>query len=249
MKHLTGFLSLFLFTALPLSAADLSDLTYTTTDGEVTITDCDEAASEEIGAEISLGYDTYYIDRGANLGADLIWGDVNVTTTLSDGLDLGIGAWYANVADDAGNDQLDVYAGISTSIGEISVGLGTTYYYYPDPTTDDGTLEFGLELGTSAGQIDLSVGFYYDIDLEAAYYEFGASTSFDLTDTMAIDVGGAIGNTDGDSLTALTFTIGIPIALSDSASLSPYLGLNVPLDDFEDDGDDIFSGLSLTVGF
>ena len=39
------------------------------------------------------------------------------------------------------------------------------------------------------------------------------------------------------------------IALSDSASLSPYLGLNVPLDDFEDDGDDIFSGLSLTVGF
>ncbi len=45
MKHLTGILALFLFAVLPLSAADLSDLTYTTTNGEVTITDCDEAAT------------------------------------------------------------------------------------------------------------------------------------------------------------------------------------------------------------
>ena len=48
MKRLTGFLALFLFAVLPLSAADLSDLTYTTTGGEVTITDCDQAASGEL---------------------------------------------------------------------------------------------------------------------------------------------------------------------------------------------------------
>ena len=48
MKHLTAFLALFLFGVLPLYAADLSDLTYTTTDGEVTITDCDEAATGEL---------------------------------------------------------------------------------------------------------------------------------------------------------------------------------------------------------
>ena len=55
---------------------------------------------------------------------------------------------------------------------------GATYYYYPDPDAADGTLEFGLGIGTSAGPIDLSLGIYYDIDLEAAYYEVGASTSF-----------------------------------------------------------------------
>ena len=48
MKHLTGFLALFLFAVLPLSAADLSDLTWTTTNGEVTITDCDTAATGEL---------------------------------------------------------------------------------------------------------------------------------------------------------------------------------------------------------
>ena len=48
MKLLSGLLALFLFAVLPLYAADLSDLTYTTTDGEVTITDCDEAATGEL---------------------------------------------------------------------------------------------------------------------------------------------------------------------------------------------------------
>ena len=210
----------------------------------------DKVAAEDIGAEVSVGYDTDYMFRGVNLGQDLLWSDVNVSTSLSDGLDLGVGAWYANVADDAGNDELDIYAGLSTSMGDMSVDLGATYYYYHDPTAGEGTLEFGIGLGTSAGPIDLSLGLYYDIDLEAAYYELGAATSFDLTDTMAVDVGGAIGNADGDTLTALTFTIGVPITLSDSASLSPYVGVNIPLDDYEDAfGDDIFSGLSLTVGF
>ncbi|MGC6435012.1 MAG: TorF family putative porin [Verrucomicrobiales bacterium] len=210
----------------------------------------DKVAAEDIGAEVSVGYDTDYMFRGVNLGQDLLWSDVNVSTSLSDGLDLGVGAWYANVADDAGNDELDIYAGLSTSMGDMSVDLGATYYYYPDPTAGEGTLEFGIGLGTSAGPIDLSLGLYYDIDLEAAYYEVGAATSFDLTDTMAVDVGGAIGNADGDTLTALTFTIGVPITLSDSASLSPYVGVNIPLDDYEDAfGDDIYSGLSLTVGF
>ena len=210
----------------------------------------DKVAAEDIGAEVSVGYDTDYMFRGVNLGQDLLWSDVNVSTSLSDGLDLGVGAWYANVADDAGNDELDIYAGLSTSMGDMSVDLGATYYYYPDPTAGEGTLEFGIGLGTSAGPIDLRLGLYYDIDLEAAYYEVGAATSFDLTDTMAVDVGGAIGNADGDTLTALTFTIGVPITLSDSASLSPYVGVNIPLDDYEDEfGDDIYSGLSLTVGF
>ena len=48
MKHLTGFLALFLCVFVPLQAADLSDLTWTTTDGEVTVIDCDKAATGEL---------------------------------------------------------------------------------------------------------------------------------------------------------------------------------------------------------
>jgi hypothetical protein len=48
MKPLQALLALFAFAFLPLYAADLSDLTYTTTNGKVTITDCDEAATGEL---------------------------------------------------------------------------------------------------------------------------------------------------------------------------------------------------------
>lgn len=48
MKPLQAFLALFAFAFLPLHAASLKDLTYTTTDGKVTITDCDGAAKGKL---------------------------------------------------------------------------------------------------------------------------------------------------------------------------------------------------------
>ncbi len=50
MRLLSGLLALFLFAVLPLSAADLSDLTYVTTgsESEVTITACYPFATGEL---------------------------------------------------------------------------------------------------------------------------------------------------------------------------------------------------------
>jgi hypothetical protein len=48
MKPLQALLALFAFAFLPLHAASLDDLTWTTTGGEVTITDCDRAATGEL---------------------------------------------------------------------------------------------------------------------------------------------------------------------------------------------------------
>ena len=212
------------------------------------------AAGEDLGAEVSVGYDTDYIFRGANLGQDLLWSDVNVSTSLSDGLGLNIGAWYANPTD-AGDDELDIYAGVSTDLGGMSLDLGTTYYYYPGATGSN-TLEFGAALGTSVGAFDVSIGVYHDIDTENTYVELGAGTSFDLTDNISLDLGATIGNNQdevvggqADGLTAVTITVGAPIGLTDNASLTPYLGINAGLDDNQDAGDEIFSGISLSVGF
>ena len=48
MKTFQALLTLFALAFLPLHAAGLDDLTYTTTDGEVAITDCDTAATGEL---------------------------------------------------------------------------------------------------------------------------------------------------------------------------------------------------------
>ena len=212
------------------------------------------AAGGDLGAEVSVGYDTDYIFRGANLGQDLLWSDVNVSTSLSDGLGLNIGAWYANPTD-VGDDELDIYAGVSTDLGGMSLDLGTTYYYYPGATSTN-TLEFGAAVGTSVGAFDVSLGVFHDIDSDNTYVELGAGTSFDLTDNISLDLGATIGNNQDkvvggqeDGLTAVTITVGAPIGLTDNASLTPYLGINAGLEDNQDAGDEIFSGISLSVGF
>ncbi|MDC0311195.1 leucine-rich repeat domain-containing protein [Akkermansiaceae bacterium] len=48
MKPIQALLALFAFAFLPLHAASLDDLTWTTTAGEVTITDCNEATTGEL---------------------------------------------------------------------------------------------------------------------------------------------------------------------------------------------------------
>jgi hypothetical protein len=215
----------------------------------------DEAvAGEDLGAEISVGYDTDYIFRGANLGQDLLWSDVNVSSSLSDGLGLNIGAWYAN-ATDGGTDELDVYAGISTDLGGMALDLGTTYYYFPGDTGAN-ALEFGAALGSSVGAFDVSVGLYHDIDTDNTYIEVGVGTSVDLSDSLSLDIGATVGNNQNvvitdqaEGLTALTLTVGAPIGLSDNATLTPYVGINVGLDDNDGADDEIFSGISLNVGF
>ena len=55
MKPLYVFVALFAFTFLPLHAASLADLTYTTTDGKVTITDCNTAATGELVIPDTIG--------------------------------------------------------------------------------------------------------------------------------------------------------------------------------------------------
>jgi len=67
MKTLQALLALFACAFLPLHAASLDDLTYTTTDRAVTITDCDEAATGELiipaiieGKPVtSIGYESF----------------------------------------------------------------------------------------------------------------------------------------------------------------------------------------------
>ncbi len=53
----SALLALFSFAVLPLHASSLDDLTWTTTDGEITITDCDEAASGELVIPDTIGGD------------------------------------------------------------------------------------------------------------------------------------------------------------------------------------------------
>ena len=208
---------------------------------------------DEIGAEISIGYDTVYMFRGVDFGDDLVWSDVNLTLPLSESLELNFGAWYAGLADDDFT-ELDLYAGLTYNITDsLSVGVGFIEYFYP--RTDDEVAEVGATLGYSVAGVDFGLGYYYDFETEGSYYEVGASYEIALTDSLSLVPGVVVGF--GDDYYGVSggnhvgLSLGLPIQLTSTATLTPYVAGNLPIDSLDDTGEDdqVFGGVALTVTF
>ncbi len=89
-----------------------------------------------------------------------------------------VGAWTADIGDGL---EYDIYGGYGMDIGEISVGVGFTGYYYTDDfddTYEEVNLSLGygpVSIGYSVGEWDGNGGEDYDfldvsIDLGAGFY-------------------------------------------------------------------------------
>jgi hypothetical protein len=126
MKTLTGILALFLFALLPLYAADLSDLTYTTTDGEFTITDCRVAARGEL-----IIPDTIAGNPVTSIGRQAFSKCTGLTSiTIPDGVtSLGRCAfWGCTSLTNITIPDRDVYDIVSGTRGVTSIGRRAFYY-------------------------------------------------------------------------------------------------------------------------
>ena len=205
-----------------------------------------------LGAEVSVGYDSSYIFRGVDFGDNLVWGDVNIGVPLSDGVDLTLGAWYASLADDD-YDELNVYGGVSFDLGAFTLGAGLTWYYFPSGGGD--VIEPGASIGTSVGPVDLSLGYYFDESVDGHYLELAAESTIELTDTLALVPGISISYGDDyygvSGFNNVGLSLALPIALTDTATLTPYIAGSIAIDALEDNGEDdhVYGGISLSVSF
>jgi len=201
-----------------------------------------------VGGELSAGYTTDYIFRGANLGEDAIWTGVEVSVPMTEVVDLAVGAWYINPTSGPFDDEADYYANLSFSMAGFDVGLGYAAYTYPEFGSGT-TNEVGLTLAKNLGFITISGGYYYDFDLELSYYEVGLGMEYALTDalTAAISVRGGFIDSD---YAHTTIDVEFPIALSDSATFVPHVAGVFPGSDvFGDQDDTIFGGAAIRVSF
>ena len=205
-----------------------------------------------LGAEASLGYDSQYIFRGVDFGDNLIWGDVNMTVPVSDTIDFSAGVWYATLSD-GDYDELNVYAGVTADLGAFELGIGATWYYFP--VTDTDALEPGISIGTSAGPIDLSLGYYYDLETDGSYIELAAESAIEITDTVSLVPGVSVSYADDyygvSGFNNVGVSLALPIALTDTATLTPYVAGSLAIDALEDLGEDdhIYGGVSLSISF
>ena len=208
---------------------------------------------DEVGLTLSSGWDSHYMFRGVNFGENLIWTDVNLSVPVAEALELELGAWYASLANDD-YTELDLYAGIAYSITDsLTIGLG--YIWYDFPSGGEEINEFGASIGYSISGVDLSGAYYYDDVTDGSYFEVGAGYSIDLSDAVSLDPGVVVGFGDDyygvNGGNHVGLTLGLPIQLTKSATLSPYIAYNIPIDSLDNAGEPekFYGGVSLAVSF
>ncbi len=223
--------------------------------------------SSLFSGSVTLGYDTDYVFRGFEvLSADgeqadnLVWGALDLNAALSDKLALNFNTWYAS-SGSANYDELNVYTRLTYNLGPISVGPSFKWYNYPQyPSTIDNQYEAGLEVFASpVDKLALSGGAFYEFESEQWYFQVDANYTVTVNDMISLVPGATLSYVDIDSpeyFTASGFHhssvyLKAPIKVAANVTLTPYIAVNIPLGDLEDEGQDerVYGGASLSVSF
>lgn len=221
---------------------------------------------DKLDMSLSAGYDTDYVFRGYDIGHDHVWTQIDASIPIGDQFEIAVGAWYTTAFND-GENELDLYASFGYNFGPVGVEVGYTHYSYPNGILSGGngsnggeTNEAYVSLGTTVGNVDLGVAYYYDFDLETSYIEAKAGTSIPLGPNVSLDPSVGISWVDADSNTPGVEDSGwnhffarveLPIKLTASATLTPYVATSMALDVADSFGqnDQFWGGVALKVSF
>jgi hypothetical protein len=218
------------------------------------------AAAEEpaFTAEVSLGYDTFYIFRGEELFEQVVWGQVEMNFALTDSLSFTLTPWYLSGIDDD-YTELDVLPSVTWDAGFAEITAGYAGYIYPRGSFGgnegiDDEHEANLTIAKGFGFVEVSAMAAYNFDRDGTYLELGVSKSFELCAAAALDLSVAVGYSANyfseDGFTHVLVTLGLPIKLTETATLTPYIAGNLPLEVLDENQDnEIFGGVALAVSF
>lgn len=211
---------------------------------------------DSLGFSLSVGYDSKYIFRGVDFGDHLIWTSLSVPIKLTDKLTFTFAPWYGNIADGE-YDELDLVAGLTYDMGFATIGVGYTWYYFPFSGFD--THEPNITIAKSFGKVNWFAGAYLDTEAdnggEGWYFETGVNTSIKINDMVSLVPEVKISYAEDyygvSGFNNVVTKLGLPIALTKTATLTPYIAGSYAIDGLEEIGQDseLIGGVSLTVTF
>lgn len=200
---------------------------------------------------------TLRLDLGASYGssADDSFGESLVSDAL--GIDI----------DGLSYQRLELGAGLVADLGGVELGLGYRWYHHmgdAEAILEDGH-EIGLTVAAKAGPVNVGVGAYYDAAVEGWYFEAGINSEIKLTDRISLVPGATVGyaneysyqfsvlgsQPEVDGFTHVGLSLALPIKLTKTATLTPFIAGNLPVDELDDAGEDnqLHGGVSISVKF
>lgn len=214
--------------------------------------------SDELGFTLSVGYDSDYMFRGVRIDQNLVWAGLDYEYAFTDMVGINLGAWYATIADSNSDyEELDLYGGLNFNLTDaVTLGVGYIAYIYPGDSRADDTGEIYGSLGYEFQGVGLELYYGYDHEIEGGYAALTAGYSFPILDMVSLDFSAGVSythdyNFDGDGFNNVDLRLAIPIALTSTATLEPYIAGSIPVDKLDDAGetDRLYGGVSLSVSF
>lgn len=236
------------------------------------------AAADDLGLTLSVGYDSKYIFRGLDLADNWITTSLDWTVPLTSTVRFDAGASYGVSADDSfasgllnqaginnvdlSFQRLELNAGFVADLGGVELGLGYRWYNQQGDASavlEDGH-EVGLTVATKAGPLNIGAGAYYDFAIEGWFFEVGVNSEIKLTDRISLVPGANVGygsdysyhikGAQGiDGFSHVGLSLALPIKLTKTATLTPFIAGNLPIDELDGLDNQLHGGVSVSVKF
>ncbi len=224
------------------------------------------AGAEEVAFDASadVGFHSQYNFRGFKAGD---WApSISFKFTIPAGMDtdlaFDLGAWYVDPIDDVYN-EIGIYSYLVVPVADLRFRLGGIFFAFPDEDWITG--EFGAAVYYSLMDfVDLELAWWSDVKGKdypqdklgiGHYAEFGVSKSIPLKPWLNVGmlagVSYAIDYYRSDGWNHAFATVSLPIAVSETITLTPYLAGTLALEGLKDAGesDQLLGGIRLSFGF
>jgi hypothetical protein len=213
------------------------------------------AAPAPVALDLTAGYDSEYIYRGLWFSNQNAWYNLGASKKLSDTTTVNALAYYTSSNDRRSlYQELDLGANLVYDAGFATLTAGYTHFFFFNGYLGGGDGQtFASEVYVSAAKtvatVNVTATYAYDLYIDAAYAELAFDKTFTLSDSTSLVLKAASGysiggyytlfnpgqsaggngqNIGGESVwTHVTLTASLPIALSKSATLTPYVAYNI----------------------
>ena len=237
------------------------------------------AAPAPVALDLTVGYDSEYYYRGLWFSNDNTWFNLGASKKLDDKTTVNALAYYTA---DSGStyQELDLGASVAYDAGFATLTAGYTYFFFLNGYVGNGAgqtfaSEFFVSAAKTVGPVNVTATYAYDLYIDAGYAELAVDKSFALTDSTSLVLKAVAGYSVGGYYTAfngagfntgtesawthVAVTASLPIALSKTATLTPYVSYNMSgagrtesntaASAFGGDDDQLFFGASIKAVF
>ncbi len=207
-------------------------------------------AAAPVSYDLTAGYDSEYYYRGLWFSNQNAWYNIGASKKLSDKTTVNALAYYTSSNDRRSlYQELDLGASVAYDAGFATLTAGYTYFFFFNGYLGGGAGQtFASELYLSAaktvGPVNVTATYAYDMYVDAGYAELAVDKSFALNDSTSLVLKATAGYSIGGYYTAFSPANGqnigtesvwthvglnasLPIALSKTATLTPYIAYNM----------------------